>query len=227
MSSKSALQKCFARVSHRSVKQECPTRVPSKSVSQECQVSTSIQGVLHKCHVRVCPKGVEYVCHVRKSHESVARCCQVGAASRGVPQVCPENVTSVVFVYYHTCQHSGLWVSSCFRNCACRMKVFPVWFLGFRWFTLCSIRVTTRSAVLLSNWGGCTLTMGWQCNILYFIPFLLFWLVGWTCFIIFHAVWDEQKFDNNIFLVSNSLKTTNQYWFEWFFPLGSKIFPSW
>ena len=35
-------------------------------------------------------------------------------SSKGVPQVCAENVTRVVFVFKHSCQHSGLWVSSCF-----------------------------------------------------------------------------------------------------------------
>ena len=60
MSSKSVLQECQVRVSHKTVKQE----VSSKSVLQECQVRVSEK----KCQVRVSEKSIS---QARMSHKSV------------------------------------------------------------------------------------------------------------------------------------------------------------
>ena len=101
-SSKSVLQDCQERVSHKSVKSECPAKVSRRSVPQKC--------VKSECPTRVWRNSAKSVCQV------------------GVSRKCPENVTRVVFVYQHTCQHSISWVSSCLSHMShhCFASVVPV-----------------------------------------------------------------------------------------------------
>ena len=122
-------QGCLTEVSRKCVKSEFCTKVSSKSalpkVSGKCAKSespakVSSMSVLQECQERVSRQSVLQGCRAIASNKRVLPECQMSVSSHGVPQVCPvENVTSFAFVYEHTCQHSGLWVSSCFSHGCC------------------------------------------------------------------------------------------------------------
>ena len=87
--------------------------------------------VKSECH----RKNAEKVCQVRVSHKSVKQRCLTRVLRNSVKQECPTRVSNqclmsgrtatmsmcIAFLPQHTCQHSGLWASSCFLRHGCSM----------------------------------------------------------------------------------------------------------
>ena len=83
------------------------------------------------------------MCPIRVSHKSVKQECLTRVLRNSVKQECPMRVLNqcvmsgrttnmsmcIAFLPQHTCQHSGLWVSSCFPLSTHNFRNFDIYLL--------------------------------------------------------------------------------------------------